>query len=155
MQAWSALTGSRRYEVCPEDRRLAGAPLSNIGVVHLEPASKKRNHQQSQARSRNRGRMTLPLSSNGILGSLISLFRRNVTAYPLALEVPMAVAKITEISSESPKSFEDAINTGIARAEKTLRNLTGAWIKSQKVVITKGKITEYRVLLKVTFVLTD
>ena len=67
----------------------------------------------------------------------------------------MAVAKITEISSESPKSFEDAINTGIARAEKTLRNLTGTWIKSQKVVITKGKITEYRVLLKVTFVLTD
>jgi len=67
----------------------------------------------------------------------------------------MAVAKITEISSSSSKSFEDAINAGIARAEKTLRNLTGAWIKSQKVVITKGKITEYRVLLKVTFVLTD
>ena len=66
----------------------------------------------------------------------------------------MAVAKITEISSSSSKSFEDAINAGIARAEKTLRNLTGAWIKSQKVVITKGKITEYRVL-KVTFVLTD
>lgn len=67
----------------------------------------------------------------------------------------MAVAKITEISSESSKSFEDAINIGIARAEKTLRNLTGAWIKSQKVVINKGKITEYRVLLKVTFVLQD
>jgi dodecin len=67
----------------------------------------------------------------------------------------MAVAKITEISSESSKSFEDAINSGIARAEKTLRNLTGAWIKSQKVVIAKGKITEYRVLLKVTFVLQD
>jgi len=67
----------------------------------------------------------------------------------------LAVAKITEISSSSSKSFEDAINAGIARAEKTLRNLTGAWIKSQKVVITKGKITEYRVLLKVTFVLTD
>jgi flavin-binding protein dodecin len=67
----------------------------------------------------------------------------------------MAVAKITEISSESKKSFEDAINLGIARAEKTLRNLTGAWIKSQKVVIQKGKITEYRVLLKVTFVLSD
>lgn len=67
----------------------------------------------------------------------------------------MAVAKITEIQSASSKSFEDAINAGIARAEKTLRNLTGAWIKSQKVVITKGKITEYRVLLKVTFVLTD
>jgi len=67
----------------------------------------------------------------------------------------MAVAKITEISTESKKSFEDAINVGIARAEKTLRNLTGAWIKSQKVVIEKGKITEYRVLLKVTFVLQD
>lgn len=67
----------------------------------------------------------------------------------------MAVAKITEISSESKKSFEDAINLGIARAEKTLRNLTGAWIKSQKVVIEKGKITEYRVLLKVSFVLQD
>ncbi|MCI0407847.1 MAG: dodecin family protein, partial [Acidobacteria bacterium] len=45
----------------------------------------------------------------------------------------MAVAKITEIQSSSPKSFEDAIQAGIARAEKTLRNLTGAWIKSQKV----------------------
>jgi flavin-binding protein dodecin len=96
-----------------------------------------------------------PLSSGSTLSSLFSLSRSNVTANLTALEVPMAVAKITEISSESPKSFEDAINTGIARAEKTLRNLTGAWIKSQKVVITKGKITEYRVLLKVTFVLTD
>jgi len=67
----------------------------------------------------------------------------------------MAVAKITEISSESKKSFEDAINLGIARAEKTLRNLTGAWIKSQKVVIEKGKITEYRLVLKVTFILQD
>ena len=71
------------------------------------------------------------------------------------LECLMAVAKITEIQSSSSKSFEDAIQAGIARAEKTLRNLTGAWIKSQKVVIEKGKITEYRVLLKVTFVLKD
>ncbi len=67
----------------------------------------------------------------------------------------MAVAKITEIQTSSPKSFEDAVQLGIARAEKTLRNLTGAWIKSQKVVIEKGKITEYRVLLKVTFILKD
>jgi hypothetical protein len=67
----------------------------------------------------------------------------------------MSVAKITEIQSSSPKSFEDALKTGIARAEKTLRNLTGAWVKSQKVVIEKGKVTEYRVLLKVTFVLQD
>ncbi|MEZ0334828.1 MAG: dodecin family protein [Gemmatimonadales bacterium] len=67
----------------------------------------------------------------------------------------MSVAKITEIQSSSTKSFEDAVRQGVARAEKTLRNLTGAWIKSQKIVIEKGKITEYRVLLKVTFVLQD
>jgi dodecin len=67
----------------------------------------------------------------------------------------MSVAKITEIQSSSPTSFDDAIKAGIARAEKTLRNLSGAWIKSQKVVIQKGKITEYRVLLKVSFVLQD
>jgi flavin-binding protein dodecin len=67
----------------------------------------------------------------------------------------MSVAKITEIHSSSTKSFDDAIRAGIARAEKTLRNLSGAWIKSQKVTIEKGKITEYRVLLKVTFVLQD
>ena len=67
----------------------------------------------------------------------------------------MAVAKVTEIQSSSTKSFDDAMRTGIARAEKTLRNLTGAWIKSEKIVIDKGKITEYRVLMKVTFVLND
>jgi flavin-binding protein dodecin len=67
----------------------------------------------------------------------------------------MSVAKITEIQASSKKSFDDAMHVGIARAEKTLRNLTGAWIKSQKLVIEKGKITEYRVLLKVTFVLND
>jgi flavin-binding protein dodecin len=67
----------------------------------------------------------------------------------------MSVAKITEIQSSSSKSFEDALQVGIARAEKTLRNITGAWVKGQKVVIEKGKVTEYRVLLKVTFVLQD
>ena len=67
----------------------------------------------------------------------------------------MSVAKVTEIHSSSTKSFDDAIHAGIARAEKTLRNLTGAWIKSQKVVIDKGKITEYRVLMKVSFILQD
>ena len=67
----------------------------------------------------------------------------------------MSVAKITEIQSSSSKSFEDALEVGIARAEKTLRNITGAWVKGEKVVIEKGKVTEYRVLLKVTFVLQD
>lgn len=67
----------------------------------------------------------------------------------------MAVAKITEIQSSSKKGFEDAIKSGISRADKTLRNLTGAWVKSQQVTIQKGKVVEYRVLLKVTFVLND
>jgi flavin-binding protein dodecin len=65
----------------------------------------------------------------------------------------MAVAKITEIQSSSTRSFEDAIQSGIARANKTLRNVKGAWIKSQQVVVENEKITEYRVLMKVSFVL--
>ena len=52
----------------------------------------------------------------------------------------MAVARITEISAGSKKSFQDAIETGLARAEKTLRNLSGAWVQSQKVVVEKVKI---------------
>ncbi len=67
----------------------------------------------------------------------------------------MSVAKITEIDASSTKSFDDAMQAGITRANKTLRNVSGAWVKSQKVVVENGKITEYRVLLKVTFVLAD
>lgn len=65
----------------------------------------------------------------------------------------MTVAKVTEITSSSPKSFEEAIKQGIARADKTLDNVKGAWIQEQTVVVEKGKITEYRVNMKVTFVL--
>ena len=67
----------------------------------------------------------------------------------------MAVAKVTEIISSSPKSFEDAVQKGITRADKTLKNVRGAWISSQKVEIEKGKIKEYRVTMRVTFVLQD
>jgi flavin-binding protein dodecin len=67
----------------------------------------------------------------------------------------MAVAKVTEIISSSNKSFEDAVRVGIARANKTLKNVRGAWVKDQKVVVEKGKIVEYRVGMRVTFVLTD
>jgi flavin-binding protein dodecin len=66
-----------------------------------------------------------------------------------------AVAKVTGIISSSPKSFEDAIVNGIARATDTLKNVEGAWAKSQKVVVKDGKIAEYRTVLKVSFVLTD
>jgi dodecin len=67
----------------------------------------------------------------------------------------MAIAKVTEIIASSPKSFEDAIEKGVARAEKTLKNIRGAWIADQKVQVEKGKITEYRVTMRVTFVLKD
>jgi flavin-binding protein dodecin len=67
----------------------------------------------------------------------------------------MSVAKVIEITSTSKKSFEDAIQTGIARASKTLDNVEGAWIKEQKVTINKGKIVGYRVNMMVTFVIAD
>jgi flavin-binding protein dodecin len=65
----------------------------------------------------------------------------------------MSVAKIIEISAESPKSFEDAIAQGIARASKTIHGIKSAWVKEQHVVVENGKVTMYRVDLKVTFVL--
>ena len=67
----------------------------------------------------------------------------------------MSVAKVTELICESNKSFEDAVAQGVARANKTLRNVSEAWVQSQKVIITKGKVTGYRVILRVTFVLDD
>ena len=65
----------------------------------------------------------------------------------------MSVARITEISASSAKSFEDAIKVGIKRAGKTLDNIQGAWVQDQKVVVSGDKITEYRVNMKVSFVL--
>ena len=67
----------------------------------------------------------------------------------------MSVAKITEISSSSSESFEDAIRKGIERADKTLDKVRGAWVKEMKVDLDDGDIVAYRVILKVTFVLKD
>ena len=67
----------------------------------------------------------------------------------------MSVARVTELISSSKKSFEDAVNTGVVRACKTLDNVTGAWVKDQSVVVVKNKVTEYRVNILVTFVLKD
>jgi dodecin len=67
--------------------------------------------------------------------------------------VIMAVARVTEIIAGSKKSFEDAVEQGIARASRTLKNIEGAWVQDQKVVVQKGKIVEYRVAMKVTFIL--
>lgn len=65
----------------------------------------------------------------------------------------MSVAKISEISASSSKSYEDAIETGIERANKTLKGIKSAWVKDHQVTIKGGKIEEHRVVLKITFVL--
>ncbi len=67
----------------------------------------------------------------------------------------MSVAKNIEITSSSKTSFDDAVSSGIARAAKTINNIRGGWIKDQKVEIEDGKVTEYRVTMVLTFVLSD
>lgn len=65
----------------------------------------------------------------------------------------MSIARVTEIIAGSPKGFDDAIEKGIKRAAKTLTNVKSAWVKDQNVVVEDDRVTEYRVTLKVTFVL--
>ena len=67
----------------------------------------------------------------------------------------MTVARVTEIISSSPNSFDDAVKQGVSRAVKTLKNVRGAWVQDQKVQIEDGKIVSYRVNLKISFVLED
>ena len=67
----------------------------------------------------------------------------------------MAIAKVVEISSSSTESFEEAIREGIARTARTVEDIRGAWIKEQSVVVKDGKIEEYRVIMKVTFIVHD
>lgn len=67
----------------------------------------------------------------------------------------MSVARVTEIKASSKKSFDDAVKKGMERANKTLKDVKGGWIQDQEVTVEKGKIVEYRVLMKVTFILKD
>lgn len=67
----------------------------------------------------------------------------------------MSVARVTEVISSSSTSFDDAIKAGVERATKTLDNVTSAWVQDQKCIINDGAIVEYRVNLKITFVLKD
>jgi flavin-binding protein dodecin len=67
----------------------------------------------------------------------------------------MAIAKVVELSTSSTKSFEDAIRDGMARAAKTLHNIQGAWVHDQHVKVENDQIVEWRVIMKVTFVLDD
>jgi dodecin len=67
----------------------------------------------------------------------------------------MSVAKVIEIIASSKKSFEDAVAQGVEKAADSLHDITGAWVKEQSVKVLNGKIIEYRVNLKLTFVLKD
>lgn len=67
----------------------------------------------------------------------------------------MSIARVTEITASSKKSFEDAVKAGIKKANKTLDNITGAWVGDMKVIVEDGDVTEYRVNMKVTFILKD
>jgi dodecin len=94
------------------------------------------------------------------LASPLQVVRKNVSSSERASEKgvtqeDMSVATVTEISAVSEKSFEDAIQQGIARANKTLRNVESAWVKDQNVMIEDGNIKGYKVNLEITFVLED
>lgn len=67
----------------------------------------------------------------------------------------MSVAKVIEIIAGSKTSFEDAVRTGVARATDTLHDVTGAWVKDQSAIVVNGKVTEYRVTMKVTFIMKN
>jgi flavin-binding protein dodecin len=67
----------------------------------------------------------------------------------------MSIARTTEITAASSKSFEDAVRSGIKRFSKTIDKVEGAWIKEQKVIVSGDEVTEYRVTMKVTFILKD
>lgn len=67
----------------------------------------------------------------------------------------MSIAKVTEVIASSNKSFDDAVAKGVKRAAKTIKGMTSAWVSDQKVTIKDGKIDEYRVVMRITFVLKD
>ena len=85
------------------------------------------------------------------LSKTISHLSENNTTHNHKEETIMTIAKNIEISSTSEKSFEDAIQTGIAKVTETVKNVQGAWINEQKVIIKENKIAEYRVNLKISF----
>jgi flavin-binding protein dodecin len=71
------------------------------------------------------------------------------------MEFPVSVARVTEIIAASTVSFEDAVKKGVARAAKTLKHVQSAWVQDQKAIVKNGKIVEYRVNMKVTFILAE
>jgi hypothetical protein len=103
----------------------------------------------ARGRSQFDARFVAPLAARGEIVSRQTTKKRNER------EAEMTVAKVSEISVTSSKGFQDAIEKGIARSHKTLRNVRSAWIKEQQVRVKDGVITEFQVNMKITFVVDD
>ncbi len=89
-----------------------------------------------------------------LIASAISSCTVNFAKFLSQMERIMAVARVSELISASTKSFEDAVQVGVSRAVETLKNVEGVWVANQKCVVKDGKVVEYRVNLKVTYILT-
>jgi flavin-binding protein dodecin len=94
-------------------------------------------------------------AASHLLCSKSGFSRKNNRQESIQKEEKMSVAKVTEIISSSEKGFDDAVKQGVKRASKTLKNVVSAWVQDQQVTVKNGKISEYRVNLKVTFILKD
>jgi flavin-binding protein dodecin len=89
------------------------------------------------------------------MAGIVTLYTRAASGPECRRRDRMAIARVTEITASSKKSFDDAVEKGVARANKTLKNVQGAWVQDMKVKVDNGKIAEYRVNMKVTFVLEN
>jgi len=92
---------------------------------------------------------------NVIIGLILAYTARDYSNSFVYEDVAMSVAKVTEIIASSNKSFDDAVEQGVKRADKTLKNVKSVWVKEQKAMVDNGKVTEYRVTMKVSFILKD
>ena len=138
------LGGAGSHDACGVDRR-----RSRRGPAHRNSTGAGRLQQVGLSPLR------VPFARLGLGGAPVQAGRPNAGVTE-DREDEMSVAKVSEISATSTKSFEDAITEGIARANKTLRNIRSAWIKEQQVRVSKGSITtEYQVNMMITFVIDD
>ncbi len=162
--------GRSRSQTLPRQELLARSPfLLPAGSEHVFPADSSRLDRRGDP-CVFRSRSLLGFARLGALRLVLLAARLRRGPDPVCVHLPpwvgglpfsltpyatMTVARVTEISASSKKSFARAIEKGVERACQTLNNVEGAWVKDQRVVIRKGKIREYRVLLKITFVLND
>ena len=100
--------------------------------------------------------MDAPQQAKSYNEKVVKIKPSEISCKPNQRSLLMTVAKVSEIIASSTKSFDDAILVGVARAHKTLKNLKSAWVKNQQVKLNnEGQIVEYRVQLKITFILED